>query len=115
MLSMEVKQILRYVSSWAVAGCFIAYVVAGKEMFSSDTQTTIRACFSVFGFLICLWLIFRAVRIAYLAVVNKESGQAWTRRFLLHLCGSLLILAFVFRTLRFGEMVELLVRWIGFG
>lgn len=109
---MEVKQILRYAGSWTVAGCFIAYVVAGKEMFSAETQTTIGACISVFGFLICLLYIFRAVKIAYLAVVNKESGQPWMGRFLLYLCGSLLILAFVFRTLRFGEMVEQLVQRI---
>ena len=107
---MEVKQILRYAGSWAVAGCFIAYVVAGKEMVSVDTQVVVHSCVAVFGFIVCLWYIFRAVRIAYLAVVNKESGQAWMGRFLLHLCGSLLILAFVFRTLRFGEMVGQLVR-----
>ena len=112
---MEVKQIFRYAVSWTVAGCFIASVVAGKDMFSADTQVAVRSCFAVFGFLVCLWYIFRAARIAFLAVANKESGQAWMGRLLLHLCGSLLILAFVFRTLRFGEMVEQLVRWIGFG
>lgn len=109
---MEVKQILRYAGSWTVAGCFIAYVVAGKEMFSADIQVVVRSSIAVIGFFVCLWYIFKAARIAYLAVVNKESEQPWMGRFLLYLCGSLLILAFVFRTLRFDEMVEQLVQWI---